>query len=158
MQWSARTSIMSWDFKVWFVFPHRNRNRNWSNPFYCAETPEKKSSCIGPEVSGKKQKGEEGVCPAHRQQWSWKPFSQQGFTSEYSHKLYPMWSRAGFHTVSNYNCSVAHSIPKIVGTREANSWACYYFQAFAAAGFWTAPSPCPSNPAPGMRQAVSYKG
>ena len=36
---------MSWDFIVWFVSPHRNCNKNWSNLFHHAETPEK-SSCL----------------------------------------------------------------------------------------------------------------
>lgn len=41
MQWSSRANIMSWDFRVWFVFPHRNSNRNWSNQFHCTDTAEK---------------------------------------------------------------------------------------------------------------------
>lgn len=76
---------ISWNFfHVWFLFPRRNSNSNWSNLFYSAETPEKSLRCR-PEAS-EKQKGGEGAYPAHLHQWSSKRFRQQNLTSEYHHQ------------------------------------------------------------------------
>lgn len=87
---------------------------------------------------------EAAVCPAHSYQpWS-SPFANKASHQNVLTNSVPCGFQANFHTISNFNHSVVHSVPKIDQTWEANSLFCY-FQSLGPSDSWAVPSLCPSN-------------